>query len=150
MGKKRIIKKTAEELIEEKESVDKKMQKEVKVRAALRPRRGRIYISSTYNNTLISLTDEKGDVLLNRSAGSVGFKGTKKGTSFAGSKVAEAAVWACQKLAISQVDVFIKGIGGSRDSALKTLANKGLQILSITDITPLPHNGCRPKKARRV
>ena len=150
MGKKRVIKKTADELIKEKESVDKKMQKEVKVKAAGRARRGRVYISSSYNNTLISLADEKGNVLLNRSAGSIGFKGTKKGTSFAGSKVAEAAVLACQKMRISQVDVFVKGIGGGRDSALKTLANKGLDILSIADITPLPHNGCRPRKVRRV
>ncbi|MEK7172567.1 MAG: 30S ribosomal protein S11 [Patescibacteria group bacterium] len=151
MGKKRIIQKTQEELIQERDKVEQKLKKEVAVKAATnRFYRARIYITSTYNNTIISLTNENGAVLLNRSAGAVGFKGTKKGTSFAGSKVAEAVVGICEKMGLREVDVFIKGIGAGRDSALKTLANRGLEVQSVRDITPIPHNGCRPKKPRRV
>ncbi len=113
-------------------------------------RKGRVYISSTYNNTIITLTDSGGNVLLWRSAGSIGFKGTKKGTSFAASRVAEAVAGACNKLKIKEIDVLVKGIGGGRDTALKTLANRGLEVGSIRDVTPIPHNGCRPRKPRRV
>jgi len=150
MGKKRVATKTEKELLEEKERVDKSLQKEVKVVPAKKIKRGRIYISSTYNNTIMTLTDEKGNVLVWRSAGSIGFKGTKKGTAFAASKVAQALATAAEKLKIKEVDIFVKGIGGGRDTALKTLANQGLEILSIKDVTPIPHNGCRPPKPRRV
>jgi len=150
MGKKRIIKKSQEELIKERESIDQKMRKEVSVKGAAKSRRANIYIYSTYNNTIVTLTNENGDTLFWRSAGNIGFKGTKKGTSFAGSKVAEAIVACCEKLRINEVSVFVKGVGAGRDSALKTLANKGLEIQSIKDATPIPHNGCRAKKRRRV
>ncbi|MCD6270558.1 30S ribosomal protein S11 [bacterium] len=126
------------------------MRKEVNVKAVQKIRRGRIYISSSYNNTKIALTDDKGNVLVWRSAGSIGFKGTKKGTSFAASKVAQAIADAAQKLKITEVDIFVKGIGGGRDASLKTLSTKGLEIESIEDVTPIPHNGCQPRKPRRV
>ena len=151
MGKKRVVQKTQEELIQERDKIEQKLRKDVALKTTTsRFYRARIYITSTYNNTIISLTNENGDVLINRSAGAVGFKGTKKGTSFAGSKVAEAVVGVCEKMGLREVDVFIKGIGGGRDSALKTLANHGLEVQSVRDITPIPHNGCRPKKPRRV
>jgi small subunit ribosomal protein S11 len=150
MGKKRVIKKTEEELIQEKETVEQKLKKEIKIKAPQKLKRGRIYISSTYNNTIITLTDESGNVLLWRSAGNIGFKGTKKGTSYAASRVAQSVALACEKLKIKNVDVFVKGVGGGRDTALKTLVNYGLELDSITDVTPLPHNGCRPRKPRRV
>ena len=150
MGKKRVIKKSESELIKEREKVEKKMRKEVNVKTVQKIRRGRIYISSTYNNTIITLTDENGNVLVWRSAGSIGFKGTKKGTSFAASQVAQAIAVAAQKLKISGVDIFIKGVASGRDSALKVLSAKGLEIESIEDVTPIPHNGCRPRKPRRV
>ncbi|MDD5750546.1 MAG: 30S ribosomal protein S11 [Candidatus Pacebacteria bacterium] len=150
MGKKRIIQKTQEELIQEREKIDQKLKKEVVLKTPGRFHRARVYITSTYNNTIITLANENGDVMLNRSAGVVGFKGTKKGTSFAGSKVAEAVIGICEKMGVRDIDVFIKGIGGGRDSALKTFANRGLEIHSIRDMTPVPHNGCRPKKPRRV
>jgi len=149
MGKKRIIKKTEQELIEETEKVEKKMKKQASVKPKLL-KRGRLYIYSTYNNTVITLTDEQGNALHWRSAGAIGFKGTKKGTSFAGSKVAEAVAETCGKMKINEVSIFVKGVGGGRDAALKTFANKGFDILSIKDLTPMPHNGCRPKKPRRV
>jgi small subunit ribosomal protein S11 len=150
MGKKRVVQKTEKELLEEREKVERSLQKEIKVKPPKPIRKGKIYISSTYNNTIITLTDERGNVLVWRSAGSLGFKGTKKGTAFAASQVAQAIGAACNKLKIKEVDILVKGIGGGRDTALKTLANQGLEIESIRDITPIPHNGCRPRKPRRV
>lgn len=150
MGKKRIIQKSQEELIKEREGIDQKLKKEVSLKGAVALQRAKVFISSSYNNTIITLANASGDVLYWRSAGSIGFKGTKKGTSFASSKVAEAIAAACEKLRIREIEVFVKGVGGGRDSALKTLANKGLEIQSVKDITPIPHNGCRPRKPRRV
>lgn len=150
MGKKRIVKKTEKELLEEKEKVDKKLKKDISLKPLERVGRGRIYISSTYNNTIITLTDQLGNVLLWRSAGNIGFKGTKKGTSYAASRVAQAIAEICNKLKIKEIDVFVKGIGGGRETALRTLSNQGLEIESIRDVTPIPHNGCRPRKPRRV
>lgn len=150
MGKKRVIQKTEKELIEETDKVEQKMRKDLGVSSQRLFKKGRIYISSTYNNTIVSLTDETGNVLFWRSAGNVGFKGTKKGTSFAASKVAQAVALACDQFKIKEVSVFVKGVGGGRDSALKTVAAQGLEIESIKDVTPIPHNGCRPRKPRRV
>ena len=150
MGKKRIIQKTEEELIKDREKVEAGVRKEVKVKTSLKIKEGRIYIFSSYNNTIISLTDSKGRVLAWKSAGSIGFKGTKKATSFAASKVAEAICAVVRKLGVEKVEVLVKGIGSGRDSAVRSLASHGLDILSITDITPIPHNGCRPPKVRRI
>jgi len=150
MGKKRVIKKTEKELIEETDKIEKKLGKELNVSTSRPFKKGRVYISSTYNNTIVSLTDERGNVLFWRSAGNVGFKGTKKGTSFAASKVAQAVAQACDQFKIKEVSVFVKGVGGGRDSALKTIAGAGLEIEAIKDVTPVPHNGCRPRKPRRV
>lgn len=149
MGKKRIIKKSAEELLKERERIEKAARKEVKA-GAKRVQEGKVFIASSYNNTLMTLTDLQGDVLLWKSAGSIGFKGTKKGTAFAASKVAEAFVESCRRLGVSEIKVLVKGIGSGRDSALRSLANRGLNITSIKDVTPIPHNGCRPRKPRRV
>lgn len=150
MGKKRIIQKSQEELLKEREKIDSKMRKEIKIVAPLRIKEGNIYIASSYNNTLMTLTDTKGNVLTWVSAGSIGFKGTKKATAFAASKVAEAICLAARKLKIEKITVFIKGIGSGRESAIRSLASHGLEIISIKDITPIPHNGCRPRKARRA
>ncbi len=150
MGKKRIIQKSEEELLKERESVEQKVKKEVKVNIPSRIRRGNIYISSSYNNTLMSLTDPGGNVLTWKSAGSIGFKGTKKATAFAASKVAEAICLAAQKLKIEKVAVFVKGVGSGRESSIRSLSSHGLEITSIKDVTPIPHNGCRPPKPRRV
>ncbi|HHE76656.1 MAG TPA: 30S ribosomal protein S11 [Candidatus Parcubacteria bacterium] len=150
MGKKRIIQKTKEELLAEREKIESKMKKEIKTASAGKIKEGNVYISSTYNNTVISLADPNGNVLTWVSAGSIGFKGTKKGTAFAASKVAEALAAAAKKLKIENVNVFVKGIGSGRDSAVRSLASHGLEIISIKDVTPIPHNGCRPPKVRRV
>jgi small subunit ribosomal protein S11 len=150
MGKKRIIKKSKEELLKEREKVDSKVQKEVRLKIPQKVLEGKIYISSSYNNTLITLTDIQGNVLFWTSAGSIGFKGTKKGTPFAASKTAEAMAQAVKKIGVEKVAVLVKGIGSGRESAIRSLAGRGLDIVSIKDITPIPHNGCRPRKVRRV
>lgn len=151
MGKKRIIKKTEEELLKEREKVEAKVQKEVKIGVLPgKIKEGKLYISSSYNNTIITLTDLKGNVLAWASAGSIGFKGTKKATPFAASKVAEAMAQTIRKLGIQKLAVLVKGIGGGRESAIRSLAARGFDIVSITDVTPIPHDGCRPPKVRRV
>lgn len=151
MGKKRIIKKTEKELLEEREKIEAAVKKEVKTEVPSgKIKEGKIYISSSYNNTIITLTDLKGNVLAWASAGAVGFKGTKKATPFAASKVAEAIVQTIKKLGIEKIAVLVKGIGSGRESAIRSLAARDLDIVSITDITPVPHNGGRPPKVRRV
>ena len=149
MGKKRVIQQTEEDLLREREKVDAKVRKEGK-EPAKKIKEGRIYIYSTYNNTIITLTDPKGNVLGQASAGSVGFKGTKKSTPFAASKVAEAMFQIIKKFGIERISIFVKGIGSGRESAIRSLAARGLEIVAIKDSTPVPHNGGRPPKVRRV
>jgi small subunit ribosomal protein S11 len=149
MGKKRIVTQTEAELLKEREKVEAKVKKEIRI-APKKVREGKIFISSSYNNTIITLTDLQGKVLGWASAGSIGFKGTKKATPFAASKVAEAIFQITKKLGIEKVAVLVKGIGSGRESAIRSLVARGLEIVSIKDITPIPHNGCRPAKVRRV
>lgn len=151
MGKKRIIAKSEKELIEEREKVEAKVPKEIKIEAPQkRIKEGRVYISSSYNNTVITLTDSEGNTLHWVSSGSIGFKGAKKATPFAASKVAEAVSTAVKKLGIEKISIFVKGIGSGRESAIRSISARGLDIVSIKDVTPMPHNGCRPPKVRRV
>ncbi|MDP2664125.1 MAG: 30S ribosomal protein S11 [bacterium] len=149
MGKKRVIQQTEEELLKEREKVDAKVKKEGK-ETARQVKEGRVYIYSTYNNTIITLADLRGNVLGQASAGSVGFKGTKKSTPFAASKVAEAISQTIKKFGIERISVFVKGIGSGRESAIRSLSARDLEIVSIEDKTPVPHNGGRPPKVRRV
>lgn len=150
MGKKRVVQKTAQELLEERERIEKAVKKEIPLKKKVFLKEANIYISSSYNNTILTLTTPQGKVIGWKSAGSVGFKGTKKGTPFAALKVGEAMAEFAKKLGIENVNIFVKGIGQGRESALRALAVHGLNIVSIEDITPIPHNGCRPKKPRRV
>ena len=113
-------------------------------------RDGRIYIYSSYNNTIMTLTDERGNVVLSVSAGRMGFTGTKKSTPFAASKVAEQLSQGAKLRGVERVALFVKGVGSGRDSAVRSLGAKGLEISSITDLTPIPHNGPRASKVRRV
>ncbi|HUV81078.1 MAG TPA: 30S ribosomal protein S11 [Patescibacteria group bacterium] len=150
MGKKRIIKPSAEEeVLKESEKVETKVKKEAK-ETLKKVKEGRIYILSSYNNTIITLTDLEGKVLGWVSAGSIGFKGAKKATPFAASKVAEAITQTIQKIGIEKIEILVKGIGSGRESAIRSLAARGLKIISIKDTTPVPHNGCRSPKVRRV
>ena len=150
MGKKRIIAKSEEGSLKEREKIEAAARKEVKIGASGKISEGRVYINVSYNNTIITLTDLKGNVLAWTSAGSLGFKGTKKATPFAASKVAEALTQTAKKSGVEKVSVLVNGIGSGRESAVRSLASRGLDIISIKDITPIPHNGCRPPKVRRV
>ena len=111
---------------------------------------GRAYIYSTFNNTLISLTDPQGNVLSSASAGTTGFKGSRKGTAFAAQRAAEQVARKGMDQGLRQVDVLIKGPGAGREAAIRSLQGAGLVVNSIRDVTPIPHNGCRPPKRRRV
>ncbi len=112
--------------------------------------RGQAHIQSTYNNTIVTLADDKGRVISWSSAGSIGFKGTKKSTPYAASMIVKNAVEKAKKTGLKEVDVFVKGVGAGRDSAVRSLAQQGLIINSIKDMTPIPHNGCRSPKPRRI
>jgi small subunit ribosomal protein S11 len=112
--------------------------------------RGRAYIHSTFNNTLVTLTDLLGAVLVSSSGGTAGFKGSRKGTAFAAQRAAEQAARRGMDHGLRHVDVFIKGPGAGREAAIRSLQGAGLIITSIRDVTPIPHNGCRPPKRRRV
>ncbi len=112
--------------------------------------RGRAYIQSTFNNTLITLTDPDGNVIAWGSAGTVGFKGARKGTAFAAQRAAETAARRAMDHGLRQVEVFIRGPGSGREAAIRSLQAAGISVTSIRDITPIPHNGCRAPKKRRV
>jgi len=112
--------------------------------------RGRAYIKSTYNNTVVTLTDMHGNVLAWSTAGNLGFKGAKKATSYAASQVVSDVEVKVQKYGLKELDVFVKGVGTGREAAIRALAQKGFSLNMIKDVTPIPHNGCRPKKPRRV
>ncbi len=112
--------------------------------------RGRAYIQATFNNTIVTLTDQQGNVIAWDSAGAANFKGSRKSTPYAAQVTAENAVRKAMEHGLRQVDVFVKGPGTGRESAIRSLAAAGLQVLSIADVTPIPHNGCRPPKRRRV
>lgn len=112
--------------------------------------RGCIYVQSTYNNTIITVTDTAGNVIGWGSAGRTGFKGSKKSTPYAAQKTMEDAIARLKDVGLQEVEVFVKGIGTGRESAVRALQGAGFNILSIKDQTPIPHGGVRPKKARRV
>jgi len=111
---------------------------------------GRAYIQATYNNTLITLTDQNGNALYTSSAGQVGFKGPKKSTPYAASIIVRNAAEKVAPYGLKEVHVFVKGVGSGRESAIRALNANGINVLSIKDVTPIPHNGCRSKKTRRV
>jgi len=112
--------------------------------------RGRAYIQSTFNNTIVTITDPTGAVLAWSSSGSSGFKGSRKSTPFAAGMAAENAARKAMEQGMRQVDVLVKGPGSGREAAIRSLQTAGLLINAITDVTPIPHNGCRPPKRRRV
>lgn len=111
---------------------------------------GNAYIKSTFNNTIVSITDPTGAVIAWASSGQVGFKGSRKSTPFAAQMAAEAAARRAQEHGMKKVDVFVKGPGSGRETAIRSLQAAGLEVGSIQDVTPQAHNGCRPKKRRRV
>ena len=112
--------------------------------------RGIVHVKSSFNNTMVTITTQTGDVISSGSAGTVGFKGTRKSTPFAAQRAAERAASAAVRHGMKEVDVRVKGAGSGRESAVRALNNSGIKVLSIEDVTPLPHNGCRARKRRRV
>lgn len=147
MGKKRIIQKS--ELSEETSSA-----KPAGVKAGGKKiglvEKGRVYIQASYNNTLVSLADENGNVIAAASAGALGFRGPKKATPYAANRVIDSLGERIRKIGLKEVSVYVKGIGSGRESAVRALAGQGLSITAIRDVTPMPHNGPRPPKPRRV
>ena len=111
---------------------------------------GQAHIRSTFNNTIVSITDPQGNVISWKSAGQVGFKGSRKSTPYAAGMAAESAARKAMEHGLKKVDVFVKGPGSGRESAVRAVQSIGIEITSIKDVTPIPHNGCRPPKARRV
>ncbi len=112
--------------------------------------RGQAHIQASFNNTLVTLTDDQGNAIAWSSAGSLGFRGSKKSTPFAAQMASEAAAKAAMEHGLKTVKVFVKGPGSGREAAIRALQVAGLNIVSIKDVTPIPHNGCRPPKRRRV
>ncbi len=110
---------------------------------------GKAFIHSTFNNTIVTLTDKDGNAISWASAGTLGFKGSKKSTPFAAGMAAEAAGKAAVEMGMKKVEVFAKGLGSGRETAIRSLQTAGLEITSISDVTPIPHNGCRPPKRPR-
>lgn len=142
MGKKRIIQKGEGAEASKARALAKLPKKKLES--------GILNIFSTYNNTLISLTDRQGGVILSSSSGAIGFKGARKGTPYAASKVAESVAERAKLIGLKEVSINVKGIGAGRESAIRTFASRGFDIKSIKDATPIPHNGPKPPKPRRV
>ena len=134
------------------------MPKATKSQSARRPRRrekkniayGVAHIKSSFNNTIVSISDQEGNVLSWASAGNVGFKGSRKSTPFAAQLAAEQAARRAMEHGVRKVDVLVRGPGSGRETAIRSLAAVGIEVAGIKDVTPIPHNGCRPKKRRRV
>ena len=132
-------------MAEKKRTVVSRKRKELK-----KVDRGQVHIQSTFNNTLVTITDMSGNAISWSSAGSLGFKGSRKGTPFAAQMAAETAARAAMEHGLRTVEVYVKGPGSGRESAIRALQTAGLEVNMIKDVTPIPHNGCRPPKRRRV
>lgn len=151
MGKKKVTTASTEETLKDQAGVDSAAAKAaVPTKRAKKIEQGRVYINASYNNTTVTVTDLAGNVLAWATAGSLGFSGPKKATPFASSKVIAAIAEKIQNTGPQDIQVIVKGIGSGRDSAIRSLINQGFNILSIKDATPVPHNGPRPPKVRRV
>jgi small subunit ribosomal protein S11 len=132
------------------DKTDTKVPQTAKTSSKMRADSGTLYVQSTYNNTKLILTDKKGNALFWSSCGALGFKGAKKGTPFAAAKVGETLALKAQPIGMKEVDVVVKGVGSGRESSIRGFVSKGILITAIKDVTPVPHNGPRPKKPRRV
>lgn len=146
MGKKKVIQKSGDT----KEGADQKVASVSSKTGAKKIDSGFVYVNASYNNTVITVTDLAGNVVAWSSAGSLGFNGPKKATPFAASKVASTVIEKIKKSGPFSVSIIVKGIGSGRDSAIRTFATQGFAISSVKDATPIPHNGPRPAKVRRV
>lgn len=143
MGKKRIVKKGETESVTKGRQLGQQSSKK-------RVESGRLYIDSTYNNTKLLLTDKKGNALAWSSSGSLGFQGAKKGTPFAAAKVGEILAERAQVMGMKEVEIIVNGVGSGRESSIRGFISKPMSILSIKDVTPVPFNGPKPPRPRRV
>ncbi|TSC82081.1 MAG: small subunit ribosomal protein S11 [Parcubacteria group bacterium Gr01-1014_20] len=150
MGKKKVVQSSEKVVTKEISGAEAPLSKAPSTKKSKRIDHGRIYIKASYNNTLVSVTDANGNLITWMSAGSMGFSGPKKATPFASSKVIGALAEQLKATGPSDIDVIVRGVGGGRDSALRSLVNHGFNITSIRDVTPIPHNGPKAKKPRRV
>ena len=136
------------------EKQEKKAPEKKRVRGKKRERKpvpsGRAYIQSTFNNTIVTLTDPQGNVIAWRSSGTVGFKGSRKGTPYAAQLAAHEVARQAMERGLRQIEVYVRGPGSGREAAIRSLQSSGLYITGIRDVTPIPHNGCRPPKRRRI
>lgn len=139
----------AEKAEEKKETAETPVAKKKK-KIKKQVQKGQVHIQCSYNNTLITITDMSGEVLAWSSSGLLGFKGAKKSTPFAATQVAGDVAEKVKKYGTGELEVYVKGVGSGREAAIRSLANRGFSLVSIKDITPVPHNGCRPRKPRRV
>lgn len=146
MGKKRIIAKSGDETSAGEKAEVKVSKKSLKKQII----KGNVYISASFNNTIVTVTDEKGEVLSWASAGSLGFKGTRKSTPFAATLVGKSAVEKARRFGFAEADIFVKGVGPGREAAIRGLFSAGLDIKGIIDNTPITHGGTKPPKPRRV
>lgn len=146
MGKKRIVTKAGEDISKIATKITEFASKTPKKQVE----KGRIYIKCSYNNTIVTLTDLNGNVIATSSAGALGFRGPQKATPYAATKVVESLLEKVKKIGLKTVEIFIQGVGGGRKASILALANKGIDIDLVKDITPIPHNGPRPPKIRRV
>ncbi|MBI4087260.1 MAG: 30S ribosomal protein S11 [Candidatus Liptonbacteria bacterium] len=150
MGKKKIKEQSKEELVTEAKELAAAAAKSSQPSKSKKIDEGKVYINASYNNTVVTVTDNAGNVLAWASAGSLGFSGPKKATPFASSKVVAAIAEKVKSVGPRAVEILVKGVGGGRDSAIRSIINQGFDVLSIKDVTPIPHNGPRPRKVRRV
>ncbi len=150
MGKKKIGTQTGEEAIKQASAIEGAVVAASSKNAIKKIEKGNVYVKASYNNTIISVTDEKGNLVAWSTAGSLGFRGPKKATPFAASKVVSALTEKLKKAGLQKVSVFLNGVGGGRDSSVRSFVNQGFDVLSIHDVTPIPHNGPKPKKVRRI
>lgn len=150
MGKKKVATVAGDQPAAAEGKAEQAVPKIVTSRKSKHLENGRVYVNATYNNTVITVSDEKGNVLSWASAGSLGFSGPKKATPFAASKIIAVLAEKMKNQGIVNLEVWIKGIGGGRDASVRSLINQGFNVTNIKDVTPVPHNGPRPPKVRRV
>jgi len=129
---------------------DEKGGKRVRKKNVVVESNGRAYVKATFNNVIVTITDQYGNTISWASAGKMGFKGSRKNTPYAAQKAGEAAAQEAHDLGLRRVDVYVKGPGSGREGAIRAMSEVGLEVATIRDVTPLPHNGCRPPKRRRV
>ncbi len=152
MGKIRVVQKTTEDVLKESEQ-QQELIKKVKSKGRNKGKkidRGNVYVNASYNNIAVSFADQDGNIIAWSTSGSAGFRGPRKATPYAASRVVELVAEKVVKYDFQEIHIFINGIGAGRDSSIRSLVAKGFNITSIKDVTPVPHNGCRPKKPRRT